>query len=228
MRCQPSAAAVPYLCYNRGIFNEVSKGWRLEMSDVVAVALITSISTASVAIAAGLFGYWIERFRSRGETDRLLKRLESEERRRNSDLILDSRKVAVQRLQKWIELQVVMSTDVAALMLQSRNVPELDPLIRDRLEAIRSVPPEEASVNTVLSPFSSVEIVQRVRSIQDLDKELRNVFKSQDLSNAISAKDIGEFHRLWKPALELQLRFDEEIASLNLLLEKYVIGFDLA
>lgn len=197
------------------------------MSDVVAVALITSISTASVAIAAGLFGYWIERFRSRGETDRLLKRLDSEERRRNADVVLDSRRAAAQRLQGWIERQVVMSADVAALWALSWNNPDLLPMIRERQEAIRSTPAEQKSVNTIVSPFSSVEIVRKVRDVQEIGKRMQAVFMSQDLSNAITAKDQEEIRRLWQPALELEPRFDEEIASLNLLLEKFVIGSDL-
>lgn len=197
------------------------------MSDVVAVALITSISTASVAIASGLFGYWIERFRSRGETDRLLKRLESEERRRSADLALDSRRVAAQRLQGWIERQLVMATDVAALTAISPNVPELLPRIQKLLETIGSVSSEETSVNTILSPFSSVEIIRRTRGLLDLDMQMRKVFRSEDMSKAITAKDDEQVSRLWKPALELQPRLDEELASLNLSLEKYVIGSDL-
>lgn len=120
-----------------------------------------------------------------------------------------------------------MATDVAALIAMSQNIPDLLPMIRERQKAILSVPPEETSVNTIVSPFSSVEIIKKARGILALDKQIRDVFVSQDFSNAITANNYEEIERLSKPTLELLSRFDEEIASLNLLLEKYVIGSDL-
>jgi hypothetical protein len=199
------------------------------MSDVVAIALITGLSTAGVAIVTGALALWRERIRSGGERQRFQDELLVDERRMRAEAVREGRLSAVGLLQKWVEQQVALAADLSVLIATWPVSPvDISKLVDDRLRVILSIPPEEASVNAILSHFSDVNIIEEVRRIEDIQNEIRNKLYSPEFQLAASNRELAELARLWEPISEGHKELDHEIAALNSLLEKYVIGVDLA
>lgn len=199
------------------------------MSDVVAVALITSLSTAGVAIIGSVLGLLRERFRSNGETQRLSSQLRSEEARARAEAVRDTRMAAADRLRGWIKRNVATGLDIKFLQAHPQS-PDLLKLMDALLQSMRA-PAGEASVNEVLSYFSDIAIIDKVREIgrtmMEIDQLLVPV-RGLVGKGPLDAQGIQEFRNLYAPVDQKLRQLDRDVAGLNSLLEGYTIGSDLA
>lgn len=199
------------------------------MSDVVAVALITGLSTASAGVFVAVLAVIRERIRSEGETERQAEQLRAEQRRIRAEVVREGRLRSVERLQNWVEKQLVLAADTSALIALAPAVPGADVqnMINERLAALQGDAPEEVSINTVLSHFSDSAIIEAVRRMNQLHGEVREMLQSPEVQAAVASRDPDGLRTAWKPIVDNRDKQDVEIAALNRLLEAYIIAAEL-
>lgn len=204
------------------------------MSDVVAVALITGLSTAAAGLLGGIFAVVRERIRSAGETERQARQLGAEQQRDRAEVVREGRQQFAERLRNFIENQVLLAGDMSALIgvqpTVSATVPVKE-LIDKQFVVLDAIPAEELSINTVLSHCSDPSIIEAGRGILALAVENRQFVLSPNFQAEFQAAndsgDIAQMHGVWKPFVERGETIDKKIAELNRLLETYVIASDL-
>jgi hypothetical protein len=215
------------------------------MSDVIAVALITGLTTGLATLAGILITQKSEssrrdlQSRDGREEARLARAHERATQRR--DAIQDDRRRQATEIRTWIRNQLTAGVDIDHLrpgaLTHGQNPVYAEmaaaALVHvNALIAARSASPEAMSVNRVLADVSSLEVVTAVRAMPDLGKAMRDALAP--MVEIVKATPMPwtdqQLELLWQlnePLTIAQHDYDERLASLNRLLESYVAGYDL-
>jgi hypothetical protein len=194
------------------------------MSDVVAVALITGVSSVTAAIVGGMVAVLVERGRQKGETQRFRAQIEADARTERAQALRKRRAAAAERLQRWIEKCVVLCVDIDFIRFYPQTR-ETQQLATDRIAQMADAAMEEGSLSMVLASFSEPDILERAARLGQQRNGIGSVLlRMRTLLSAETTtdEDALEFNRL---SVDLQAKcgaLDVDIAHLNRALEEYV------
>lgn len=190
------------------------------MSDVVAVAFITGVSTLSAAMLAAVVGLLRERLRSSGEAAR-----------ERAKAVRDGRRPAVEVLREWIPQNAGLTTDLGEILAEPLE-DQLQSLVARLETELLDESSERTRLNAVLSGFSSEAIVRRVEEINEIRSKARAELKlltplvEEEWASLDTARQNERSDRLIKVG-GLSGDLEGTILALNGLLEKYESGADV-